>query len=228
MNRTVLIVLVTLCGVLPLDLAISMVVGDGVAFARRRAGRSAASRTGHGASAVAPGAERRGGGGHAARRGAGLRDLRAATRRRRDRAGRRRCCRSRLLQLSVAAVRRLAACGCTHRSSASGCASRARSTRVTPPVSAFAVESPSPMVALVGVFAPRLVAARSVIDACTREGDRLHRRPRARPLRRARQPQALVMASLPDMLRWTPVHHRDRRRVAPRRGRCRGRCDDRR
>ena len=71
---------------------------------------------------------------------------------------------------------------------------------------AFIVETSSPIVALVGVFTPVLIAARSVIEACTPEeidaiiaherghfdaGDNLKR---------------WMMASLPDMLRWTPIH----------------------
>ena len=71
---------------------------------------------------------------------------------------------------------------------------------------AFAVESPSPMVALVGVFAPKLIASSSVVDACTAEEiaciaghERGHFDARDNLKR-------WIMASLPDMLRWTPVH----------------------
>lgn len=72
---------------------------------------------------------------------------------------------------------------------------------------AFAVDAPSPIVALVGVFSPRLMAARSIVAACSpaemasivaherghlQNGDNLKR---------------WMMAWLPDALRWTPIHH---------------------
>ena len=59
-------------------------------------------------------------------------------------------------------------------------------------VPAYAIDSPAPMVALVGVFSPKLIAARAVIDACSAEELAAHRRARARPPARARQPQALA------------------------------------
>jgi len=71
---------------------------------------------------------------------------------------------------------------------------------------AFAIDSPSPIVALVGVFTPKLIAARSVIDACTPEEvasivghERGHLQSRDNLKR-------WVMASLPDALSWTPIH----------------------
>ena len=71
---------------------------------------------------------------------------------------------------------------------------------------AFAIESPSPMVALVGIFTPKLMAAKSVVDACSRDEiacivahERGHFDSRDNLKR-------WVMASLPDMLRWTPIH----------------------
>ena len=71
---------------------------------------------------------------------------------------------------------------------------------------AFAIESASPMVALVGVFAPKLIAARSVVDACTPEEiacivahERGHFDARDNMKR-------WLMASLPDPLRWTAIH----------------------
>jgi beta-lactamase regulating signal transducer with metallopeptidase domain len=71
---------------------------------------------------------------------------------------------------------------------------------------AFAIDSPSPIVALVGVFTPKLIAARSVIDACTPEEvacivghERGHLQSRDNMKR-------WVMASLPDVLSWTPIH----------------------
>jgi beta-lactamase regulating signal transducer with metallopeptidase domain len=71
---------------------------------------------------------------------------------------------------------------------------------------AFAIQSPSPMVALVGVFEPKLIAARTVVDACTPEEiacivahERGHFDARDNLKR-------WIMASLPDVLRWTPIH----------------------
>ena len=71
---------------------------------------------------------------------------------------------------------------------------------------AFAIQSASPMVALVGVFEPKLIAARTVVDACTAEEiacivahERGHFDARDNLKR-------WIMASLPDVLRWTPIH----------------------
>jgi beta-lactamase regulating signal transducer with metallopeptidase domain len=78
---------------------------------------------------------------------------------------------------------------------------------VDAPLPAFAIESASPIVALVGVWAPKLLAARSVIDACSAEEiariaghERGHLESRDNLKR-------WLMASLPDALRWTPIHH---------------------
>jgi Zn-dependent protease with chaperone function len=72
---------------------------------------------------------------------------------------------------------------------------------------AFAIESASPMIALVGVFAPKLIAAHSVVDACT-AGEMAaivgHERGH---LTAHDNLKRWVMASLPDLLRWTPIHH---------------------
>ena len=80
---------------------------------------------------------------------------------------------------------------------------------VNPPagVPAYVIESPAPIVALVGVFKPKLVAARSVIDACTtaelntivaHERGHLHSRDNLK---------RWVMACAPDALRWTASHN---------------------
>jgi beta-lactamase regulating signal transducer with metallopeptidase domain len=80
---------------------------------------------------------------------------------------------------------------------------------VQPPagVPAYAIDSPAPIVALVGVFAPTLIAARAVIDACTHEEltaivshERGHLHSRDNMKR-------WLLASAPDFLRWTPIHH---------------------
>jgi beta-lactamase regulating signal transducer with metallopeptidase domain len=79
---------------------------------------------------------------------------------------------------------------------------------VDPPagVPAYAIESPAPIVALVGVFTPQLVAARTVIESCTteeltaivaHERGHLHARDNLK---------RWLMACAPDALRWTPWH----------------------
>lgn len=79
---------------------------------------------------------------------------------------------------------------------------------VEPPagVPAYAIDSPAPIVALVGVISPKLIAARAVIDACTREEltaivshERGHLHARDNLKR-------WLMACAPDALRWTPIH----------------------
>ena len=71
---------------------------------------------------------------------------------------------------------------------------------------AFAVESPSPMVALVGVFAPKLIASTSVVNACS-AGEIACIAGHERGHFDARDNlKRWIMASLPDMLRWTPMH----------------------
>jgi Zn-dependent protease with chaperone function len=80
---------------------------------------------------------------------------------------------------------------------------------VQPPagVPAYAIDARAPIVALVGVFSPKLIAARAVIDACTREEltaivshERGHLHARDNLKR-------WLMACAPDALRWTPIHH---------------------
>ena len=79
---------------------------------------------------------------------------------------------------------------------------------VDPPagVPAYAIETPAPMVALVGVIAPKLIAARAVVEVCTDHElaaivahERGHLRARDNLKR-------WLMASAPDALRWTRVH----------------------
>jgi Zn-dependent protease with chaperone function len=74
-------------------------------------------------------------------------------------------------------------------------------------IPAFAIESASPIVALVGVWAPKLLAARSVIDACSREEiARIVGHERGH-LQSHDNIKRWVMASLPDVLRWTGIHY---------------------
>lgn len=79
---------------------------------------------------------------------------------------------------------------------------------VEPPagVPAFTVESSAPIVALVGVFNPKLLAARTVIESCTteefaaivaHERGHLHARDNLK---------RWLMACAPDALRWTRWH----------------------
>jgi Zn-dependent protease with chaperone function len=70
----------------------------------------------------------------------------------------------------------------------------------------FVIRSAAPIVALIGVFRPKLVAAQCVIDACSDEEltaivshERGHLRSRDNLKR-------WLMACAPDVLRWTPVH----------------------
>ena len=85
----------------------------------------------------------------------------------------------------------------------------ARALDFDPPagVPAYAVDSFTPVIALVGVFAPKLIAARTVIDACNHHElanivahERGHLNARDNLKR-------WLMACAPDLLRWTPVHH---------------------
>ncbi len=73
-------------------------------------------------------------------------------------------------------------------------------------VPAYVVDAPSPMVALVGVFSPRLIAARTVIDACSaeelaaivaHERGHLHARDNFK---------RWLLTCAPDVMRWTRLH----------------------
>lgn len=73
-------------------------------------------------------------------------------------------------------------------------------------VPAYVVDAPSPMVALVGVFSPRLVAARTVIDVCSAEElaaivahERGH-------LHAHDNLKRWLLTCAPDVLRWTRAH----------------------
>ena len=112
-----------------------------------------------------------------------------------------------LLQWSVAAVVAARSVWLTHRVAREWLrSSHAIDAHQSAGLLAFAVESPTPMVALVGVFNPKLIASSSVIDACSAEEiaciaghERGHFDARDNMKR-------WIVASLPDMLRWTPVH----------------------
>ncbi len=73
-------------------------------------------------------------------------------------------------------------------------------------VPAYVVDTPSPMVALVGVFSPRLVAARTVIDVCSAEElaaivahERGH-------LHAHDNFKRWLLTCAPDVMRWTRAH----------------------
>ena len=73
-------------------------------------------------------------------------------------------------------------------------------------VPAFVVDAPSPMVALVGVVSPRLVAARTVIDVCSAEElaaivahERGH-------LHAHDNFKRWLLTCAPDVMRWTKAH----------------------
>lgn len=74
-------------------------------------------------------------------------------------------------------------------------------------VPAYAVDSFAPVVALVGVFAPKLIAAREVIDACdSHELSNIIAHERGH-LHAWDNLKRWLMACAPDALRWTPAHH---------------------
>jgi Zn-dependent protease with chaperone function len=75
-----------------------------------------------------------------------------------------------------------------------------------PGVPAYVIDAPSPVVAVVGVFSPRLVAARTVIEACSSEElaaivahERGH-------LRAHDNLKRWLLTCTPDVLRWTAAH----------------------
>jgi Zn-dependent protease with chaperone function len=73
--------------------------------------------------------------------------------------------------------------------------------------SAFALDTRAPMVALVGVFSPTLMASRGVLEACS-AGEIASIAGHERGHFDARDNlKRWLMASLPDLLRWTRVHH---------------------
>ena len=71
---------------------------------------------------------------------------------------------------------------------------------------AFAIESASPVVALVGVWKPKLLAARAIVDTCSAEEiARIAGHERGH-MQSHDNVKRWIMGSLPDLLRWTPVH----------------------
>lgn len=73
-------------------------------------------------------------------------------------------------------------------------------------VPAYCIDAPDPIVALVGVFSPKLVAARMVIDACNpAELARIVAHERGH-LQARDNLKRWLMTCAPDALRWTPLH----------------------
>ena len=112
-----------------------------------------------------------------------------------------------LLQIGVSVLVALATLART-RAVAGAWLQSARPLDVNPPagIPAYTIESLTPVVALVGVFTPKLIAARTVIDSCTTEElaaivahERGHLQARDNLKR-------WLMACAPDALRWTPWH----------------------
>ncbi len=73
-------------------------------------------------------------------------------------------------------------------------------------VPAYAVQSSTPIVALVGVFTPKLIAARSVLDACSPDEVARIVGHECGHLQSRDNLKRWLMASLPDTLRWTRIH----------------------
>jgi hypothetical protein len=71
---------------------------------------------------------------------------------------------------------------------------------------AFAIDTASPLVALVGVFKPTLVAARGLIGACTAEEIATILAHERGHLISRDNFKRWLMTSLPDTLRWTRIH----------------------
>lgn len=73
-------------------------------------------------------------------------------------------------------------------------------------IPAYAIDSPAPIVALVGVFSPKLLAARAVIEACTQQelaNIVAHEHGHFRSMDNLTR---WFLTCAPDALRWSPVH----------------------
>jgi Zn-dependent protease with chaperone function len=73
-------------------------------------------------------------------------------------------------------------------------------------IPAYAIDSPAPIVALVGVFSPKLLAARAVIDACSQQelaNIVAHEHGHFRSMDNLKR---WFMTCAPDTLRWSPIH----------------------
>lgn len=73
-------------------------------------------------------------------------------------------------------------------------------------IPAYAIDSPAPIVALVGVFSPKLLAARAVIDACSQQelaNIVAHEHGHLRSMDNLKR---WLMSCAPDALRWSRIH----------------------
>ena len=112
-----------------------------------------------------------------------------------------------LVQIGASTVMAAATLART-RAAARGWLKSATPLDVDPPagVPAYAIESSAPIVALVGVFTPKLIAARTVIDSCsTGELTTIVAHERGHLYARDNLKRWL-MGCAPDALRWTPWH----------------------
>lgn len=85
---------------------------------------------------------------------------------------------------------------------------RATALPIDPPagVPAYTIDTPDPIVALVGVFSPKLVAARTVVEACSPAELASIVAHEHGHLRAHDNLKRWLMTCAPDVLRWTPVH----------------------
>jgi Zn-dependent protease with chaperone function len=78
---------------------------------------------------------------------------------------------------------------------------------IDPAMPAFAIDSASPVLALVGVFSPKLVAARTIVEMCSAdEIARIAGHERGH-LQSRDNLKRWILGSLPDVLHWTAIHH---------------------
>ena len=73
-------------------------------------------------------------------------------------------------------------------------------------ITTYVIDSATPIVALIGVFSPRLVAARTVVEACSREEFAVIVAHEQGHLRARDNLKRWLLDSTPDVLRWTRVH----------------------
>ena len=70
----------------------------------------------------------------------------------------------------------------------------------------YVIDSATPFVALIGVFSPRLVAARTIVDACSSQDFAVIVAHEAGHLRAHDNLKRWLLECAPDVLRWTRLH----------------------
>jgi Zn-dependent protease with chaperone function len=80
------------------------------------------------------------------------------------------------------------------------------------PMPSLLVDSPFPIVAVVGILRPRLIVARSVVNACSADEWRAIAAHEAWHLRRRDNARRALIAAAPDALAWLPCSRRAARR----------------